>query len=354
MPLLSNEKIIGLDISDSELRLILLRKNRKKITIISANRTALSPETIVDGEIKKPEEFKNAVQKLLKTSKGSRIETDRVITALPESKTFIKILHVTIKTDEKMEDALNHQIPNNIPVEIHNIYYDWQIINSSRNKDSVDYTVLVGVAPKTLSDSYSKIFQNMHLVPIAFEIEAAPISRCLLDDDSESGKIIIDFGASRSSLILYDKGTVQLSISLPISGNGISQLISEKLKIHYEDAEKAKIICGLDEEKCKGGLKKVMISALDDLSEKIRDAIAFYENNFSDTNKIEKILLTGGGANLLNIEKIIAEQIHLPVEVANPLKKIYKVHKDIQINKNTMQSYTTAIGLALRGLTEKL
>jgi len=338
----------GLDISDQSLRLIQLKKKGKKIFIDSYNDLEIKPGIISNGEIKEENELSNLFRKLIKSSNGSKVSTKNIITVLPESKTFIKVIEIENANNKKdnLPELINEEIKKHIPLSSDEIYIDWQIIKKISNNN---FRVLVGVVSKITADSYLKILEASGLNPYIFEIEAAAITRALLNDNEPDGKIIIDFGAARTGLIVYDNNTIQFTVSLPISGNNITETIAKTLNLDRQKAEEAKIICGLDQNKCDGALLKILMEPVESLAKEIKKAINFYQINSKKESKISEIILCGGGANFLNIEKIISEKTGIPARIGNPLIHIAK-NKRLSIPQDKVLSYTTAIGLGLRAL----
>src|SRR3989338_9066725 len=352
MFLFPEKKSFGLDISDLSLRLVQIRKNVKKYTIISYNEMPLPKNVFENGEIKNIEILSESIKKLASTAKGKKIECNHVITVLPEAKTFIKLIRVYADNKESLPFILGQELTKHIPFSIDEIYFDWQVMGVFKPRD--ENNVLIGAAPIETVNRYIQAIKNSGFIPLALEIESCAITRSLVPmhenlKDDNSGKIIIDMGATRTGLIVYDKNAVQFTISLPVSGNEITQRISEKLKLDYKKAENAKILCGLHEKKCSGALKKILMENVNNLVNKIQEAIYFYEESSGKNNAIKKIILSGGGSQLIGLDTILNEKIGLPATYGNPLTNILKVRASAHFPKNKIQSFTTAIGLALRG-----
>jgi len=347
-----DKNFFGLDISDLALRLVKLEKKGKKIILSSYNEVRLPQGVITEGIIKEKIKLAEAVNKLIKETKGKKINTKNLITALPEPKTFIKVIDIPKVPEEKIKETVEKEIENHIPLNLDEIYLDWQVFNDSPHDEKIK--MLIGAAPKEVVNSYLSFFNENKFVPYAFEIEAAAIARSLMNyDSSEDSKIIIDFGAVRTGLIVYDHGAVQLTVSLPISGDKITDSIKDTLNIDRVKAEKAKIVCGLDKNKCEGALLKILNASIEKLATQIKKSINFYQANFPDNNKISEIILCGGGANFLQIDQILSEKLSLPVKIGNPMIHVQQTKKS-SLPKNKVLSYTTAIGLALRAQQKKI
>ena len=59
---------------------------------------------------------------------------------------------------------------------------------------------------------------------------------------------------------------------------------------------------------------------LERLSAEIGRSLDYYRTQFNE-ERIDKLLLTGGGANLKNMVSYLASELRLPVEHFNPFKR---------------------------------
>lgn len=345
----TTEKAFGLDISDKTLRLVQLTKRRKKIKIQHFNEIALPTECIVAGEIKKMQPFIEALKKLTKTKIGFGKISDEVVVVLPESETFLKTLYVEADDENSLPNKIKEELPLHLPLDIEEIYFDWQI---AEKKDGI-YTIVLGASPKNTIDSYMEAINAAGFIPVVFEIESAAISHLLIDINQDfKTQIIIDIGANRTGLFLYDRGIIKFAVSLPISGKQLNQVIAESLDLEISKAERAKIAFGLDPNKVNGALLEILTPTIDELTQQINSAIDFYYDNFNDTQPIEKITLCGGGANFIGIQEVLSKKLKIEVLKSEPFKVLKNPDPNF-FNEKKSQSFITAIGLAIRGLNSE-
>jgi len=344
------QNTFGLDISERALRLVQLKKSGKKIAMRSYGSIELPEGIIVRGEIKQPDELSQYLSKLAQNVKGKKIRTKNTIAVLPESRTFIQVINASrTDKDEKVSLAIEREIKNHIPLEADKMYLDWQVLKES----DTSVKALVGAASKEMVDIYINALENSGLTTYVLEIEAAAILRSLMAQGDDKAKIIIDFGGMRTGLIVFAEKTVQFTVSLPISGSKITSTIAESLNLSEREAEKAKIVCGLNKDKCEGALRKILFSTINDLSAKIKRAITFYNRSASDREPISEVILCGGGANFEKIDEVLSEKIKLPVKIGNPLTNII-VNKKLSLTPKKALSFTTAIGLGLRAFQKNI
>lgn len=339
--LITTETAFGLDISDRALRLIQLKRKGSNIYVQAHNESTLPNTYSAQDQAARYATIADTLKKLIKTRHG-RTLSEEVIVALPEAKTFVKVIDAP-PADTDTAHYFSDALPQHIPLPLNEVYYDWQYTDTTKSQ------ILVGACAQSVVDSYVEIINSARLLPAAFEVEAAAIVRALITEADDSAQLIVDFGATRTSLIMYDKQIVRFTVSLPISGQAITQLITETLGLEYEEAEQAKIICGLDTTACQGALRELFTPTIIELIEHIKKAITYYQTSTNSDQLPTKIIFTGGGANFKQLKDLTQSQLQIPVEISNPWQKV--VNPDAKyFTPERSQSYATAIGLALRGL----
>jgi Tfp pilus assembly PilM family ATPase len=96
---------IGLDISDTSLKLVQLKKKGSKIKIQAMGRVELPIGTIEKGEIKNQRSFLESLEKLITKPKFGNINNNEIVACLPESKTYIELIKVA-KSANLIENIL--------------------------------------------------------------------------------------------------------------------------------------------------------------------------------------------------------------------------------------------------------
>ncbi len=349
--LFSNQQIsLGLDISDRSIKAVQLKRNIKgKLELQALSQLDLPPTIFEEGEIKDSDGLTQFIIKLITKPQIGSFNTSYVTACLPETKTFIKVIDIPPMPEKEIHNAVKWEAEHHIPIPIEDTYWDWQKIDTPA-KNNARLPVLLAVVPKNIVDTYTAAINNAKLTPLALEVEAVPIARSLLPYSNSNPKntatMIIDMGATRTSLIVVDLNSIQFTVSLPISGRRVTETIARSLKLSEEQAEKAKIICGLDPKKSHGAIGEILHQTIDDLINRIRESIIFYREHFPEGNKIGEILLCGGGSNFKLIDKHLSSSLELPVKKGDPWLNLKPSPPPLK--NNELISYTTALGLALR------
>ncbi len=118
------------------------------------------------------------------------------------------------------------------------------------------------------------------------------------------------------------------------------------LKIDRKQAIKAKNMCGLDEKKAKGAVKKILEPFVLDIIRKIKNIENYYLAYYGN-KKINNLILCGEDANLKNLDKVITENTKIKTEIIMPTINLISDKNDNYFNNPDIASYTASIGLAL-------
>jgi type IV pilus assembly protein PilM len=343
---------VGIDISDFKIRLLQLEKKAKvSHKLIAYSEIQVPAGMIVDGEIKNSSEVVKLLTTAIQHPLFGKFNSHYANASISEKKIFLKKIEIPNVPTEELKGAIRWGIEQNIPITVDQSYYDWKVISNNPNPSLKIQAVVVAASKQTV-DSYTVCIQQSGFTLLSLENESSAIARCIIKPEMEKFPIIIlDLGKSRSTIIINDSGTVQYSNVIEIHGKMMTDGIAQSLKLSDEDAEKAKIICGLDKQKAKGSIRKILEPILNRLTSKILENIDYYRNYLAKDNKeIKNVFLTGSVAKMEGLTEYISEQLHIDTSIALPWVNVHLDSKQMkQFGTNSkFYSYTTAVGLALK------
>lgn len=364
------KQVFGLDISDLSLKLVLLRKKKDSFLLEAIGESKIKPGIVENGEIKNEEKLAEIIQEAIKNIGKSKFITKNVIVSLPEKKSFLEIIRMPKLREEELKSAILYEAENHIPLPIQEVYLDYQIIPPVyENSKNID--ILLVAVPKKIADSCLATLKLAGLFPLVFENESLAIARALIKDEiTESPVLLIDIGKTKSTFIIFSGHSVKFSFSSPISSDTFTEVISKNLNISFIEAEKIKIKQGLTEklkvklkkenailEEMNGTIFEILVPPLVDFVQQIKKCLDYYKTHIEDNyvlptdRRIAKIFLCGGGANLKGLSSFLSLELKVPVQLGNPWINVLKEKNKIStMSLSESLKYTTAIGLALRGI----
>ncbi|NQU82753.1 MAG: type IV pilus assembly protein PilM [Parcubacteria group bacterium] len=352
---INKQDSFGLDISDLSLKVANIEKRGKQFEFTSFGCLAIPKGVIKDGQIQDEGRLVKAIHELLANVHGKQIKTKNVVCCLPEEKSFLDILQLPVLDPEETAQAVIFEAANHIPIPLEDVYFDFELIQPLI-KNPKQQDILIAATPKKIVDGYFNALKKAGLRTQALEVEPLAIVRALVKlNVATKPLLIIDFGACRTSFIIFSGHNVTFSSTIPVSSNELTRVIAEKLNIKPKEAEDLKKSEGLE------GDKKVfnaMTPVLTDLTQQIKNHLDYYKSHIPSSqglnnldNKVDRILLCGGGANLKGLANFLTSTFKIKVVLSNPLTNLKKTNLKTTpiLDKEKSLCYATALGLALRG-----
>ncbi len=372
------KEAFGLDISDFSIKAALLEEKKDGFKVRSFCYLPIPGEILVGGEIKDEGKVVEALRKVVSSCQISSIKNKNVVVSVPEAKSFVRVIELPKMEKRELKEAVQWETEQHIPVNIENVYFDWQILEEDRaylksaspkekaRKGFLEtkegkISVLVAACRKTLIDSYYNALVKAGFNPLVFEAESQATVRVLINETIKDKAVLIaDMGGKRTSFIIFDKGAIRFTSSVAFSGELLTKEIAVKLGTDIEEAEAIKIACGLDKTKRGGKVFEIIEPVLASLTADIEHAINFYHSHYPQCNKINTILLCGGGSGLAGLADYLALRLKTKVMWGNPWLNIIPDYQERKARSRKMPippkhvfRFVTALGLAMRGANLK-
>lgn len=336
-------RAFGLDISDAWIRLAVLEKGRRGMRLPIRGEIPVPSGLITDGEIKNPQQVSALLRELLK---AAGIRRRQAFVSLPERHTFIKLISLAADRPENLAQAVKDEAQHHLPYAWDEVYFDWMVLPQPNSQGQAQ--ALIGAAPRSIVDTYLSVLEASDIEVLGMDIESLAIARATFRPNPKQGAtVLLDLGRTRSTLILLQDGIVMFSATVRYAGKELNRYIADELKISPDQAERAKQIFGLDPNRGKGVLRKVLGPQLDILVDKVREVEAFYIDHLVDHQPIHQVVLTGSGSLMRNIDHELQTRLQRPV-VLQPAW----VFEDLRGLDRKQESeirftFSTALGLAL-------
>ncbi len=349
--------VFGLDLSDISLKVAQLKPEGRGLALANYGRQEVPRGVIEGGAIKKVDELANIIKKGVSDVNGLPINTKYCVVSLPETESFVRVIQLPKMKSNELKEAVRWELENEIPLPIDQVYFDWQIVEPF-GVSADHYDILTGALSRSLVDPYLEVFKEAGLRPLVFEIESVATSRALIKDEFVPQPVmIIDIGARRTSFIIFAGRTIHFTASSPISNEYLVKEIAKHLDVSLGRAKELKFEAGFEKDREGEKVFQSLLPSMNELVNQIEKYIDFFRTHGlggqSETRDISKILLCGGGANLSGLPSFLSGALNLPVEVGNPWVNILEPAPESipELSYEQSISYTTVLGLALRGAT---
>lgn len=354
----------GLDLSKTALRMMQLERYGKQFFPNAFTEVRIPDGYIHEEVIQNLDGLAKLIEFHFKHPSFGVFRTPYVVLSVPEAKSFVRVITVPKMSEQEAAEAVPFEAEQYIPVSGDQVYLDYRILSEPRVYEQNKMRVIITATPKTLVDNYLQVIKMARLKPVAVEVESEAVARALISaPNQKEPSLILDIDTYHTSLIIYDLGSLQFTSSIPIAGNAFTNQIAQTLTISPEEAEKVKKQIGLLSQKDGGKVRAALLPLVESLVEAIMNTINFYQQHSENSREIKRIFLCGGGSKLKGLLDQLnqrlgarsSQQSSRFVQIGDPWINVLEkpLKKVPPISKADSISFTTVIGLALRGIEMK-
>ena len=322
----------------------------------------LSPEgAIANGEIFNPIAVADALAELIKEC---GIRDNKAIIAITGQKVIVREIIFPLMEDKELLSGVMWEAPKYVPYDLDESIIDVEKVEEFVEKDGNKMMkVLLVAAPKSTIQPYMDVLKKARIIPKIVDVVSSANIRAFENqfyDKKEEEKedsiidIILSIGASNTILTLVEKSHLKFTRDILVGGNDITKALAKSLNISFNEAEKlkreTKIVLGSEaEEENKNESEKIIVKILNQVTKEVRKSLSYYKTQSQKVN-YNKMILSGGCANIDNIKDLLSEQFEIPVIIGNPFEdlKIDERVFDIKRMNKLKDTLGTVIGLAMR------
>jgi len=338
----------GLQLNATTLKFMQLEPKGSKVQIKAYTHSDM-PKGVISGDvITNVDALGEFLRTSLKKPTYGKLSTNHVSVTLPESKSFVRVIHIPQMNESEIDNAVLFEAEAYIPLPIDQVYCDWRVLGTKGGQ----LELLIIASPKDVVDTYVAAMEKTGLRVVAVEVESESIVRAIIPTTSTETTLVVDVDALKTNMIMVEHGNLQFTSSIPLGGNLFTQKLSEGLGITLQQADTIKKKVGIANTPEYPNVETALLPILKNLSAEIKNVLNFHSEH--DGEEVSRIVLTGGTAKMKNLPELLAEDIKLvhdvPVQVGNPWQNIPKLASDTPLTEYEALSFTAAIGVAMRNL----
>ncbi|WP_054935353.1 type IV pilus biogenesis protein PilM [Moorella stamsii] len=211
----------------------------------------------------------------------------RAVTAVSGERVIVRYLRLPRMTPEELKSGMAYEIENYLPTGAQDMVVDWAILDVGPDTDAGQMPVLLAAAPREQVTSLYQLFHAAGLDLMA--IDLVPLALCrALAGEASGATVIIDIGGRWSNLVLAREGRPLFSRVVAIGGGEL-------------------------------GMPGISGSSrMAEMAQEIRRSLEFYRSQAGTAFNPERIILTGGGAQVDGVADYCREELGLTVTVGRP------------------------------------
>jgi type IV pilus assembly protein PilM len=343
------KQVVGCDVGSSSIKIVELKPLKNgEYQLVHAAIAKLSPEAIVDGAIMDSSLVVEALSRLIAEN---NIRNPNFGGSLSGHSVIIKKIQLPAMTEAELAESIQWEAEQYIPFDINDVNLDYVVLDAASG-DAMD-VLLVAVKKDRIADYTSVVVQagkEPVLVDVdVFALQNAYETNYLLGDETVG---LVNIGASVMNINVIHNGTSIFWRDVAFGGNQYTEAIQRELNLPRDEAERLK----LGEQVGEHSLQQVMgvlNSVSEDLAAELQKTFDFFVAT-SSVDSLDRVVLGGGSAQVLNLATILKDRFQVDVEILNPFRNIRYSESDFDpewINRHA-PAMSVAVGLAVRTVGE--
>lgn len=276
---------------------------------------------------------------------------------------IIRCLELPKLPADDLKNAIKWEMMDILSDDIEAFEIDYQLLTDATISDG-RCKVLVGAMPRSEIERYLKILSEAGLKVQTLDLKATAVHNAfqvLVPPANSQVRGVISIGARHTTCIVTQVGKPPFFHTSPIGGDDISNALMDEWHLSFTRADFVKkhygkdqiishidlVLLGLQEHfaKMQSRIRSVLESFISEIDRSLKHFQACEK-----ITTIDHLYLTGGGAKLKNLDKILMNRLRIPTLFWNPLDSDYFVDSLMaEAVKNQIGAHMAgSIGAALR------
>jgi type IV pilus assembly protein PilM len=339
------KQVVGCDVGSSSIKIVELKPLKNdEYQLLHAAIANLSPEAIVDGAIMDSSLVVEALSRLIA---DNGIRNPSFGGSLSGHSVIIKKIQLPSMTDAELAESIQWEAEQYIPFDINDVNLDYVVLDSGAG-DTMD-VLLVAVKKDRIAD-YTSVIVQAGKDPVLVDVDVFSLQNAFEANYGVENETtaLVNIGASVMNINVLHQSTSIFWRDVAFGGNQYTEAIQRELNLPREEAERLKLGDRVGEHSVQQ-VTGVLNSVSEDLSAELQKTIDFFVAT-SSVDRLDRVVLAGGGAQVLNLDQVLKERFQVNVEIMNPFRNIRYSESDFDpewINRHA-PSMSVAVGLAVR------
>jgi len=334
-----DKPIIGLDISQTGIKVMAI--NPKKWLVTGYGSIDLDPVKVQASLEDDSSYLTENLQHLLKDNLVGSLPSTHTVLGIPTGRTFSRTFTIPASAEKTLKEAVEIEVDQYIPIPMNLLYVDYRIVQRTKE----ELTILMTAVPQSLVNSCLEAAKKAGLTVVLIEPGVSAVARVLeATEEGHLPTVIIDIGPASTDIAILD-GSIRVTGGVGVGGNTFTLSIAKKLNIPLDNAHQLKVLNGLSAGPRQAKLEGALKPNLDRILTETRKVMRYYNERITGDQKLEQVLVVGGGSNVPGIGDYFTNELIMPARVASPWQKL-DFGKLPQPAKQFRPRYITVAGLA--------
>ncbi len=349
-----NKAVVGLDIGSSAVKAVELKAVGKGYRVAAFAHEPLPSDSILDGAIIDGAAVAQAIARLFE---NKAFKTKEVAASLSGNAVIVKKINLPVMTEAELGDSIYWEAEQYIPFDIQDVNLDYQILDPGTGADSTGtMDVLLVAAKKEKIADYTGVIAQAGRVPVVVDVDAFALQNAYeMNYGPEAGAVVVllNAGASAININILSGRQSLFTRDVSMGGNAYTEALQKELNLTFDSAELAK-----KGEPVEGvaydDVRPVLHAVTENVLLEIQKTFDFFKATAA-SDRIDRILLSGGASSVDGLAEAIGERLGAPVEMFDPFRKIAFDADKLGVHdlERLAPIAAVAVGLALRRVGDR-
>lgn len=338
---------VGLDIGSYSIKLAKINHVKSQYHLEAVGIRELKPGIVENGDVKDKDGLVDAVTSLINDCDPSIVD---VVISMSGQGILSEKFNFKVDTNDNVEEIILWEAGQRSPFDVDDITLDYKILREIPEKNEIE--VLLVAAKNHIMQNYIDLLYDAGFRPIIVDTDAFAVYNCYTFEnlgEKETGTIVlINIGHSLTNVTFVKDGLYHSTRDITTAGDFFIKTLHRNVNISEEEARdiiKGRVTSSID--------SNLVQRAIEYASEELACGIdlAFsYFKSVEKSEKMDKIVLSGGGSYISGLQKFLAERYNTIVNISSPLTYVRSAPELFKgVNPQQISAFlSVAIGLALR------
>lgn len=344
--------VIGLDIGTSAVRAAELSHGRGKPTLERFGQVGLPSGAVRDGEVVDRDAVAAAIRELWSQVKFS---SKKVVVGVSNQKVVVRQVDLPWLPPAELKASLAFHVQDAIPIPVDQAVLDCHPLQELTSDGGVrTVRVLLVAAGREMVDGLIAAVTQAGLRPTRVDLTSFAVLRAQrasgADAMSTTSDALVDIGAAVTNIVVHQGDVPHFVRVLPMGGDDITGALAERLGVPLDQAEDVKQRSRLGAPDVDGNqpASRAIESVGGQLVDEVRGSLDYYRTQ-GGAVRIDRVVLSGGGARLDGLVERLSSATRLPVVLAQPFASLRMGKSGLTDEQLAFVELTAAVpvGLAL-------
>jgi type IV pilus assembly protein PilM len=343
-----SKNLLGLDIGSSAVKMVELKDlgRGRGYQLKAYGIEPLPAEAIVGGTIMDSGAVIEAISRLIQ---GQSVRNANVATSVDGNSVIIKRISMMAMSEAELSEAIQWEAGQYIPFDIEEVKIDHQVLETDPSTGNI--SVLLVAVKRDLIAEYSSLLSQAGLNTAVLDIDVFSVQNAFEVNYPISGSevvALVNIGAGTTNIAVLKGGSPLFWRDIQAGGNNYTDTLQRELNLTFEQAESLKKGEAVEGVRPEQGAP-ILNAMTEEFGAELKKTLDFFRVTTNE-NAIHKIILSGGGSQVPNLDRYLSQFFGVPVDVMNPFQNVSVDERQFPMDdiNRLAPHFAVAIGLAMR------